>query len=287
MTGLRFGYGTNGFGSHRLDDALAVIADLGYDGVALTLDHHHLDPFADDVVARVAGTARRLEQLGLAVVVETGARYLLDPWRKHHPTLVSDEDRPRRVDYLHRAIQIAADLGAEAMSCWSGILPDGVAKEVGWSRLVEGTSAVLEAADRHGVLVAFEPEPGMFVDEVDGVLELRRRLGDPERLRITLDLGHVVCNEPRGMADTVRRAGDLIANVQVDDMVRGVHDHLPLGTGEVDFVEALGALGEIGYRGLAALELPRHGHEAPALAKASLQALRAAERATRREVSHL
>lgn len=286
MSGLRFGYGTNGFGSHRLDDALAVIADLGYDGVALTLDHHHLDPFADDVTARVAATARRLQQLGLAVVVETGARYLLNPWRKHHPTLVSDEDRPRRIDYLHRAIQIAADLGAEAMSCWSGILPDGVPPETGWSRLVEGTGAVLEAADRHDVLVAFEPEPGMFVDEVDGVLELRRRLGDPTRLRITLDLGHVVCNEPRGMAETIRRAGDLIANVQVDDMVRGLHEHLPLGTGEVDFREALGTLAEVGYRGLAALELPRHSHEAPALAAASLQALRAAERAPRREESH-
>jgi sugar phosphate isomerase/epimerase len=145
MSGLRFGYGTNGFGSHRLDDALAVIADLGYVGVALTLDHHHLDPFADDVASRVAATARRLDQLGLAVVVETGARYLLDPWRKHHPTLVSDEDRPRRVDYLHRAIEIAADLGAEAMSCWSGILPQGIAQETGWSRLVEGTSAVRRA----------------------------------------------------------------------------------------------------------------------------------------------
>jgi sugar phosphate isomerase/epimerase len=286
MSALRFGYGTNGFGSHRLDDALAVIADLGYDGVALTLDHHHLDPFADDVVAQVAATARRLDQLGLAVVIETGARYLLDPWRKHHPTLVSDEDRPRRVDYLHRAIEIAADLGAEAMSCWSGILPDGVAAETGWSRLVEAADAVLAAADRHDVLVAFEPEPGMFVDEVDGVLELRRRLGDPPRLRITLDLGHVVCNEPRGMAETIRRAGPLIANVQVDDMVRGVHEHLPLGTGEVDFDEALGTLAEIGYEGLAALELPRHGHEAPALARDSLQTLRAVERATRREESH-
>ena len=46
LADLRFGYGTNGFSNHRLDDALAVIAELGYDGVALTLDHHHLDPFA-------------------------------------------------------------------------------------------------------------------------------------------------------------------------------------------------------------------------------------------------
>ena len=48
MTGLRFGFGTNGFTNHRLADAVTVLADLGYDGIALTLDHCHLDPFADD-----------------------------------------------------------------------------------------------------------------------------------------------------------------------------------------------------------------------------------------------
>ena len=280
---LRFGYGTNGFQSHRLDDALAVIADLGYDGVALTLDHLHHDPFAPDLAARTAALRGRLDQLGLAVVVETGARYLLHPTRKHHPTLVSDDDRDRRVDYLHRAVEVAADLGAEAMSFWSGTLPPHVDDETGWRRLVEGTSRVLDLAERRDVILAFEPEPGMFVDTLDGVVELRRRMGDPARLRVTLDLGHIVCNETRGLVDTIRRAGDLVANVQVDDMVRGVHEHLELGIGQVDFVAALGALADIGYRGLAALELPRQGHAAPAVAERSLSFLRAAEARTRTE----
>ena len=121
----------------------------------------------------------------------------------------------------------------------------------------------------------------MFVDTLDGVLELRRRMGDPELLRVTLDLGHIVCNEQRGIAQTVRMAGDLIANVQVDDMVRGAHEHLELGLGQVDFAAALGALEESGYRGLAALELPRHGHAAPAVAERSLAFLRSAESAAR------
>jgi sugar phosphate isomerase/epimerase len=163
------------------------------------------------------------------------------------------------------------------VSFWSGTLPDGVSADEGWRRVTSGVAAVLEEADRRGMVCAFEPEPGMFVDTVAGVLELRKRLGDPEGLRVTLDIGHVVANEAGTVADCVHQAGDLLANVQVDDMVEGVHEHLEFGEGEVDLPAALGALLDVGYGGLAAVELPRHGHAAPAVARRSLEALRAAE----------
>ncbi|SFB92351.1 sugar phosphate isomerase/epimerase family protein [Streptomyces aidingensis] len=279
--GLRFGYGTNGFVNHRLDEALEVIAGLGYQGVALTLDHPHLDPFAPGLAARTREVRRRLERLGLAVVIETGARYVLDPWRKHEPTLVSAEGRERRVGYLCRAVRTAAELGAEAVSFWSGTLPPGTPAEEGWRRLADGTAQVLAEAARHGVHCAFEPEPGMFVDTLAGVAELRRRLDAHPALRTTIDLGHCVCNEPRPVEDCVRDTGGLLANVQADDMRPGVHEHLEFGDGEIDLPAALGALLDIGYRGLVAVELPRHAHAAPAVAARSLAALRAAEQAAR------
>ena len=283
---LRFGYGTNGMHSHRLEDALTVLADLGYDGVALTLDHLHLDPYRPNLAGRVARLGDRLDELGMSVVVETGARYILDPLRKHHPTLLHPgPDASRRVDYLHRAVEVAADLGAEAVSFWSGTLPDGVDADRAWGRLCDGVWQVLDLAQRRGVVCAVEPEPGHFIDTLDAVLELRRRLDDPQLLRVTLDLGHVVCNEPRGMAETIRLAGPLLANVQVDDMVEGVHEHLELGSGEVDFAAALGTLVEIGYTGLAALELPRQSHAAPAVAERSLAFLRETLAALPQEVS--
>jgi L-ribulose-5-phosphate 3-epimerase len=272
---VRFGYGTNGFANHRLDDALAVIADLGYAGVALTLDHHHLDPYARDLARRVQAVGARLDRLGLSVVIETGARYLLDPWRKHAPTLL-DDNPAARLDFLGRAIRIGADLGAEAVSLWAGTRPPAVPPTVAWERLVRGCHQVVAEADAAGTLLGFEPEPGMLVQTIDDWFTLRDRLGEPGCLGLTLDIGHCRCVEPRPVPDCVARAGPYLVNVQIDDMRRGVHEHLEFGAGEVDFPAALGALSGTGYRGLVAVELPRHAHAAPGVARASLTFLNGA-----------
>ncbi len=273
---LRFGYGTNGFANHRLDDALTVLADLGYVGVALTLDHHHLDPYGPDLSRRVDRLAARLDRLGLGVVVETGARYLLDPWRKHFPTLLDEEPLPR-LDFLRRAVHLGADLGAEAVSFWAGVRPPELPEPDAWARLVRGCHTVLAEADRVNVRLGFEPEPGMLVQTLDGWFALRAALGAPERFGLTLDVGHCQCVEPDPVARCVVRAGPYLVNVQIDDMRRGVHEHLELGTGEIDFPPVLGALTAVGYAGLVAVELPRHSHAAPSVARESLAFLRAAQ----------
>ncbi|MFI7488627.1 sugar phosphate isomerase/epimerase family protein [Micromonospora echinaurantiaca] len=277
-TDLRFGYGTNGFANHRLDDALAVLADLGYTGVALTLDHDHLDPFAPALARRVAAVRRRLADLGLGVVIETGARYLLDPWHKHAPTLLHD-DPTRRVEFLRRAVRIGADLGAEAVSFWAGVRPEPVAPAAAWDRLVAGCAAVVDAADAAGVPLGFEPEPGMLVEDIAGWRRLRAALGDPRVFGITLDIGHCRCLEPQPVPACVLDVAEHLVNVQIDDMRRGVHEHLEFGTGEIDFPPVLRALADAGYRGLVAVELPRHSHAAPAVAARSIDFLRAAARA--------
>ncbi|PWR13217.1 xylose isomerase [Micromonospora acroterricola] len=272
---LRFGYGTNGFANHRLDDALAVVADLGYVGVALTLDHDHLDPFTPGLTRRIAAVNRRLSELGLAVVIETGARYLLDPWHKHAPTLLHD-DPTRRIEFLRRAVRIGADLGAEAVSFWAGVRPDPVPAQTAWDRLVAGCAAVVDAADTAGVTLGFEPEPGMLVEDIAGWRRLRAALGDPARFGITLDIGHCRCLEPWPVPQCVAEVAGHLVNVQIDDMRRGVHEHLEFGVGEIDFPPVLAALAQAGYRGLVAVELPRDSHAAPAVAARSIEFLRTA-----------
>lgn len=276
---ISLAYGTNGLADHRLEDALALLAEHGYGGVALTLDHMHLDPLAPGLTGRTAHVRGLLERYGLRVVVETGARYVLDPRRKHEPTLLSDDGHERRLALLRTAVDVAADLGAPAVHLWSGVLPSGTTPEIGRTRLRAGLEQLLPVAEAAGVVLAFEPEPGMLVERVDDVLALRTDLGDPDALRLTVDVGHLTCVEDAPGPEVIRRAGHLVAHVQVDDMVRGVHEHLELGTGEVDLPAVLAALHEVGFDGLAAVELPRHSHAAARLVPSSAQAIRAAARA--------
>lgn len=279
---LRLGYGTNGLTDLRLDDALGLLADLGYDGVGLTLDHMHLDPLGPDLAARTRHVAHRLTELGLGVTVETGARYVLDPRRKHGPSLLDPdpEGRAARTALLVRAVDVAADLGAHAVHCFSGITPPGTTTDTAWQRLTDALAPVLDAATRAGIPLAIEPEPGHLLAALADFHHLRTLLGDPEPLGLTLDIGHCQCLEPAPPVDCVKAAAPWLRHVQIEDMRRGVHEHLPFGDGEIDFPPVLEALAATGYGGLTVVELPRHSHAGPELARSSMEFLRSAAGAT-------
>lgn len=276
---LRFAYNTNGIAHHRLDDALALIADSGYNGVALTLDHHHFDPYAPDLARRAEQLAAQLDRLKLGLVIETGARFLLDPRRKHEPTLVSPEPegRARRIDFLTRAMEIAAICGAEAVSFWAGVSQPDVQRERAWDWLRAGLAQVATRADRHGVVAALEPEPGMLVETLD---EYRRARQAAPTLHLALDLGHCLVTQDYEPHDAVRDLADQLGTVSIEDMRRGIHDHLPFGTGDLDATAALRALSEIGFQKLICVELSRDSHRAHTMVGEALAYLRRVEAET-------
>lgn len=246
---MRWGYNTNGFAHHRLDDTLRILANLGYRSIALTLDHHALNPYDPDTPRQLPLIREQLRELGISVVIETGARFLLDPWRKHQPTLLSaDADaRGRRLDFLRRAVDMAAELGAEVVSFWSGTPKEPATDAQLMNRLVSACRELSEhAAGRH-VRLAFEPEPGMFIDTMSRFAELHERVAQPI-FGLTLDVGHLHCLGETPIAAHVRRWRDWLWNVHIEDMRRGVHDHLMFGEGEMDFAEVRGRWRKLAIR---------------------------------------
>jgi sugar phosphate isomerase/epimerase len=265
------GYNTNGFAHHRLEDALRILAQLGYRSVALTLDHHSLNPYDPDTPHQAAAVRDLLRDLGLRTVIETGARFLLDPWHKHQPTLLSGrpEDRRRRLDFLRRAVDLARDLGADAVSFWSGTSRESAPDEVLMDRLAAGCRELCEYAAGCGVRLAFEPEPGMFIDTMDRFRTLCDKVPHAA-FGLTLDVGHLHCQGEAPVAPHLRRWRERLWNVHIEDMRRGVHDHLMFGEGEMDFGEVVAGLKEIDYWGGVHVELSRHSHDAVETARRAL-----------------
>jgi sugar phosphate isomerase/epimerase len=267
---MLLGYNTNGLAHHRLTDAVTLLAEEGYQSVAITLDAGALDPFDDPTTLRrqTTETRRLRDRYGLARVVETGARFLLNPRLKHDPTLMDPDPARRavRVDFLRRAIELAVELDSGVVSFWSGVLRDDAPEEAAMERLAEALRPVIDHAEARGVRLAFEPEPGMFIDTFDRFDQLDQRVRHP-LFDLTVDLGHVHCIESGAVADHVRRWGPRIANVHVEDMNRGVHEHLMFGEGTMDFPPILAALRAVGYAGGLHVELSRHSHTGAAAAR--------------------
>jgi sugar phosphate isomerase/epimerase len=254
------GYNTNGLQNHRLDDALRLLADSGFHAVALTLDVHHLDPFRCGA-REVGQVAALLAGLGLHPVIETGGRFLLDPRQKHEPTLMTrgEEARVRRLDFYRRAAVIGRDLGAKVVSFWSGVDRRPGPDSRAW--LLEGVRRTCELVRATGLVPALEPEPGMAIATVADLRSLSAELG-PERPSLTLDIGHLYVTDGCDVEDAIGEAVPDTVQVHLEDMRRGVHEHLVPGNGDVDFCSVLAALSE-SYVGPVCFELSRSSHAAP------------------------
>jgi L-ribulose-5-phosphate 3-epimerase len=326
---MYLGYNTNGLAHHDLFDAVELLAEIGYRGVAITIDHNALPPCAAagltsnagqvvpgataglaSSVGQVARLRRLLDKLRLRSVIETGTRFLLDPRHKHEPTLLS-EDRRRRIDFYRYAIDCAAELGSDCVSLWSGTLaaplecgdlsphsaePPEIPRAVAArgksgdesphskkpmasltmppaiDRLIDGLREVLDYAAAKDVSIGFEPEPGMLIDTMRAFDELLTRIDAPN-LRLTLDIGHLHCQGETPIANVIRRWAPRLANVHIEDMRAGRHEHLMFGEGEIDFPPVLQALREVGYADGVYVELSRHSHEGPAAAKKAFEFL--------------
>ena len=269
------GYNTNGFAFHRLDDALEIIADLGYRSAAITLDHQALNPYAQGFERGCEAVRERLDRLGLASVIETGARFLLDARRKHEPTLISPEaaGRRRRLDFLFRAIDAAAILASRAVSFWAGVRQDGVASDDAHHWLIDGLRRLADQADARGVALAFEPEPGMLVETLSQAVGVLDAVGHP-RLGLTADVGHLWCTGEAPVSEYLAAVAPRVHNVHIEDMRRGVHEHLFFGDGEMDFDDVVAGLRRLPDATPVHVELSRHSANAVETARRAMAFLK-------------
>jgi sugar phosphate isomerase/epimerase len=268
---FQLGYNTNGFAHHRLMDAIEIIGQLGYRCVAITLDHSSLNPWGNHFAEELQVVKSKLTELGLSCVIETGSRFMLNPWKKHDPTLISDggENRLRRIDFLKRAIDIAEYLDAKAVSFWSGAKPESVSHDNAWIRLVDSCRQLADYAAQKGIVLGFEPEPGMFIETLADYERLKSAVDHPDFL-LTLDVGHALVTESVSIPACIAQYRADIVNIHLEDMRPNRHEHLFFGDGDIDFNLVFQSLTDIRFNGPVCVELSRHSHQAVDTARSAM-----------------
>jgi len=241
-------YGAMNFPIRPVLSELEDFARLGFDYIEIAMDapegHYR------KIQEQAASIRSALDRYDMGLVC-------------HLPTFVYTADlaediRRASLGEMIRSLETAAELGAEKAvlhpSMVSG-LGSLVLEEV-QSYADESLAALVEAARRIHLPLCLEnmfPKYHIGYDPAEFETWFARH---PD-LRLTLDTGHgnIDARGVRRILQFVRFFGDRIGHVHVSDN-RGKRDeHLPIGSGRIDFASVIAALLGTGYDGTVTLEV--------------------------------
>jgi sugar phosphate isomerase/epimerase len=263
-------FSSNAFKKNTLAEAVAAIAGIGYTGVELMADVPHAHPATFTADQRDA-LQKQLASLNVAVSNVNGFTHFARG-DTYHPTWIEDDAAKRqlRVDHTKGCIELAAEFGAKTLSLQPGGPQIGttITRELAGTRFAEGLWQVLPLAKEKNVILAIEPEPGLFIETAAEYLAFKNEFfGDEPLVKMNCDVGHLFCvgDDP---ATVIREMPEQIAHVHLEDIgANRVHQHLTPGKGVIDFKSIFAALKEIGYPGWVTVELYPYETTAAGVAK--------------------
>ena len=235
---LRLGFSSNAFKKSTLDEAVDAIAAAGYAGVEVMADVPHALPSRFDAVARRA-LLDRIRRAGMHVS-NVNAFTLFADGDTYHPTWIENDAaaRQRRVDHTIASIELAANLSSPTLSLQPGgpMIGTGIDRTEAALRFADGLRAVLPAARSGKIILAIEPEPGLFIQTAAEYLEFKQTyFADEPLVRMNCDVGHLFCvgDDP---AAVIRQHPAEVAHVHLEDIgANRVHQHLAPGRGPSTF----------------------------------------------------
>lgn len=157
------------------------------------------------------------------------------------------------VQYLGRA-PYQLDGGEYEFGASSRVhIPDGFHWSQVWDTVVESTRLCAEYAKSLGKTVIMEPRVGEVICSVDSMLRLLDDVGC-DALKANFDTGHFNAQR-ENVCLALKKLEGRYANVHVADNDPKNADHIPLGTGTIDWEEFFRVLAAQGYDGYLGLDL--------------------------------
>lgn len=255
---LKLAFSSNAFKKTTLTEAVDAIAGAGYRGVEIMADLPHAYPPQFGPAERQA-LCQQFRRLRLRAS-NVNAFTLFAAGDTYHPTWLEADpaERQRRIDHTVAAVDLAADIGAPSVSLQPGgpLIGTGLSREQAGQRFAEGLATVLPKARERKVTLAIEPEPGLFLQTSAEYLAFKQQFfADEPLLKMNCDLGHLYCvgDDP---AEVLRTMPGEIAHIHLEDISKNhVHQHLPLGKGDMDIPGILKTIRNSAYHGWVTVEL--------------------------------
>ncbi len=271
---MRLAFSTNAYLKFSFAEAVRRLAAIGYAGVEVMADVPHAWPAylleeqkqaIRDALARNRLAISNVNAFMMNAINDHRQRY----W---HPSWIEPDPHYRqvRIDHTKRALTLAREIGAPCITTEPGgpVEPGG-----SWSAalrlFVEHLKPVAEHAEKEGVLLLVEPEPGLLVETADQFLELMQHIDSPA-VALNFDVGHAYCvgDDP---ATTIPRVARYIRHFHLEDIAATrVHHHLVPGEGAIDFAAVFKAIRAIGYDGWVTIELYPYVDDPDAAARTAL-----------------
>jgi sugar phosphate isomerase/epimerase len=256
---MQLAFSTNAYTRMSFGDAVGRIATIGYRGVEIMADVPHAWPAglldADKRAIRTALETHGLEISNMNAFMMKAVADARQPY--WHPSWIETDRHYRqiRVDHTRRCLTLARELGAPNVTTEPG---GPVAPGDSWSQalrlFVEGLKPVAEHAEKEGVRLLVEPEPGLLIENADQFVELMDHIESPH-VGLNFDVGHFFCVGDDVPA-TIRRLAPFIGHFHLEDIAATrVHHHLIPGEGAIDFQAVFHAMRTIDYDGWVTIEL--------------------------------
>jgi sugar phosphate isomerase/epimerase len=273
---IQLAFSSNAYKKNTLPQAIESIAGIGYRGAEIMADIPHAYPPDMPETARQS-LRRQLKDLKLHVS-NVNAFTCFANGDTYHPTWIEDDAARRefRVQHTLQSIEMTAAIGGKTISLQPGGPQIGttISRKLAAERFAEGLHRCLPAAQKHGVLLGIEPEPGLFIETAAEYLEFKNEFFKNEPLvRMNCDCGHLFCcgEDP---ARVIQTMSDHIVHVHVEDIGKNrVHQHLTPGKGVIDFRSIFTALENVHYQGWVTVELYPYETTAAGVAKLAYEHL--------------
>jgi sugar phosphate isomerase/epimerase len=252
-------FSTNAYLNFSFAEAVRLIAGLGYAGVEVMADVPHAWPaWMLPEQKQALRDALAANRLAISNVNAFMMHAINDPRQRYwYPSWIEPDRHYRqiRIDHTKRALTLAREIGAPNITTEpGGPVEPGASWSAALKLFVEMIKPVAEHAEKEGVLLLVEPEPGLLIETVEQFQEFMGHIDSPA-IGMNFDLGHAYCvsDDP---ATTIPRVAAYIRHVHVEDIApTRVHQHLVPGDGAIDFAAALKALKAINYKGWLTVEL--------------------------------